>query len=370
MVNHMKTAIEGKTRLVYFDAMRIIAVYFVIFNHTGANGFLLFSQREAGSIAYWIYLSMSAFCKAAVPLFFAISGALLLGRENEPLPQLWGRRICKYILIITLFIFCNYAGDALISGEPMKWENFLGSVYAGYFNGQYFWYGHLWYLYAYLVFLICLPFVRSLARNLDTKYFYYLMAIALCFSSILPAMELVFHSPRTLYQMVRPDWLLQNTVLYPCIGYFLEHRIDIEKQGKKLLGMWIVNGIAIAVSCYLQYVYMSQTGKEDMVYHEIFSWFNCVTLFLTVKYVFTHIRTAKWLEHGIMVLGKCTFGIYLIHVMILESAPMRKFLAAMTGSGIGNMPACLIQCAVVMAVSGGITYVLLKIPCVRKLVGG
>lgn len=366
----METIAEKKTRLVYFDVMRIIAVYLVIFNHSGPNGFLLFTQREAGSVPYWVYLSMTCFCKAAVPLFFAISGALMLDRENEPLPQLWGRRICKYALIIIVFFFCNYGAQALFSGEPMQWEKLFGSVYAGYFYGQRYPYEHLWYLYAYIAFLICLPFLRSLVRNLDTKYFYYMLAIALCFSSILPGLELVSHNAGTLYEMVRPSWLLQNTVLYPCIGYFLEHRINIEKQGKKLLGMWMVNGTLIAISCYLQYYYMSQTGNDDMVYHEIFSWFNCITVFLTVKYAFTHIRIAQWLEHGIMAFGKCTFGIYLIHVMIQNSAPMKKLLLAMTGIGISNMLSCLIQCAVVMLIGGGITYVWLKIPCVRKLAGG
>ena len=43
-------------RKVYLEAARILAAFFVIFNHTGASGFFLFAQRPWGSAAFWVYL--------------------------------------------------------------------------------------------------------------------------------------------------------------------------------------------------------------------------------------------------------------------------------------------------------------------------
>lgn len=62
------------------ELMRIVATFFVIFNHTGDKGFFLFSLYDAHSIQYWIYLFISVFCKFSVPLFFMIAGSLLLNR--------------------------------------------------------------------------------------------------------------------------------------------------------------------------------------------------------------------------------------------------------------------------------------------------
>ena len=58
-------------RKVYLDVIRIIAAFFVIFNHTNENGFFLFAEREWGSIPFWGYLFFSIFCKVSVYLFIS-----------------------------------------------------------------------------------------------------------------------------------------------------------------------------------------------------------------------------------------------------------------------------------------------------------
>ena len=88
---------DMKKKLLYIEFLRAIAVLFVIFNHTGGDGFRLFLKYPAGSIQYWTCLSVSIFCKFAVPVFFMISGALLLGKD-EPLKVLWKKRIARTIL--------------------------------------------------------------------------------------------------------------------------------------------------------------------------------------------------------------------------------------------------------------------------------
>lgn len=63
------------------ELMRILACFFVIYNHTGVQGFYLFSLYDSSSSTYLMGLFLSVFCKFAVPIFFAISGALLLDRD-------------------------------------------------------------------------------------------------------------------------------------------------------------------------------------------------------------------------------------------------------------------------------------------------
>lgn len=69
---------DNKRNLLHIELIRIIAAYFVIFNHTNKKGFFLFSVYERGSLQYWVYMIFSVFCKISVPLFFMIVGALLL----------------------------------------------------------------------------------------------------------------------------------------------------------------------------------------------------------------------------------------------------------------------------------------------------
>ena len=106
-MNVQKTK-ETKWKQIDIELMRIIACFFVIFNHTETNGYFLFSLYDKHSLQFWIYLFLSVFCKFSVPLFFTISGALMLDREPEPLNRLWRYRILKMVIILvtwSLFTF-------------------------------------------------------------------------------------------------------------------------------------------------------------------------------------------------------------------------------------------------------------------------
>lgn len=69
---------QGGGRLHYIEFLRVVACFFVIFNHTSIKGFFLFATADPGSLKFWLYLFISVFCKLSVPLFFAISGTLML----------------------------------------------------------------------------------------------------------------------------------------------------------------------------------------------------------------------------------------------------------------------------------------------------
>lgn len=68
-------------RLLHLDLLRLMAILFVIFNHTSDRGYFLFAD-SVGSWLYFPYMASSVLCKVAVPIFFMISGALLLPKEN------------------------------------------------------------------------------------------------------------------------------------------------------------------------------------------------------------------------------------------------------------------------------------------------
>ena len=59
-------------RLLHLDLLRIIAIFFVIFNHTGDRGYMLFTDN-VGTALYFPYMAFSVLCKVAVPIFFMIS---------------------------------------------------------------------------------------------------------------------------------------------------------------------------------------------------------------------------------------------------------------------------------------------------------
>ena len=58
----------------YLEVIRILAILMVMYNHSAA--FMSFSNQSG--VEYAISFLFSMVCKGAVPLFFMVSGALLL----------------------------------------------------------------------------------------------------------------------------------------------------------------------------------------------------------------------------------------------------------------------------------------------------
>ena len=356
------------SRKVYIDAMRILAAFFVIFNHTRTNGFFLFAEREWGSPAFWIYMFFSIFCKVSVPLFLMISGALMLHRDDEPLCVLWKKRIGKILLIILVFTVGNYAFDWFRLQKSSDLAKVLKTICSGNIESYYFWCGHLWYLYAYIGYLCCLPFLRSLVKNLKNQYFFYMIGIVLVIQGIIPAAEYLMGNQISFNGSMQPGWLASQIVVYPCIGYFLEHRITVRKRD--LLWLWMANFAAIALTGLLIYKEALATqvlnAEVSQGFHSIFVLINCITVFLTAKYCFTNFRIPGWLQTAIVSLGQCTFGIYLIHIMIQESEPIKNLLVFLV-MYVNSLLACFIQCGCVMMIGYVIVLVLRKVPLLGKL---
>lgn len=366
------TTRTASSRKVYLEAIRMIASFFVIFNHTGSNGFFLFAQRTPGSAAFWVYLFFSVLCTVSVPLFFMISGALMLNRENEPLGSLWKNKIGKNILIIFLFAFWDYLADLLLSPESADLRWMVYSVINGNLTGGRIWYGHLWFLYAYIAYLICLPFLRGMVKHLENRYFYYMIGLVLLIKAVIPAAEfLLAEKAIPLSGSVLPHWLTEDIIIYPCIGYFLEHRIDIRKQKRGMVWLWAAALAAIAVTGFLIYrqALFTQILEENeaQTFHQIFVLLPSMAVYVSVKYFFTQVRIPEAVEKTVLSVGRCTFGIYLIHMVVLDSLPVRMFLRKMLDLGVNNLLACFIQCAAVFFIGFIVTALARKIPLLRKI---
>ena len=81
----------GKERKLYFDILRIIAITCVVYNHTNEYGYYRYAIVN-NQVFSCLYAALGAFIAIGVPLFFMISGALLLEKEEflrsmQPFPR-------------------------------------------------------------------------------------------------------------------------------------------------------------------------------------------------------------------------------------------------------------------------------------------
>lgn len=193
-----------KKKIIYLEVLRILAAFFVIINHTNAGVFqnVLFSATWSFSIIYFIL------CRSAVPIFFMVSGALLI-KKSDTYHSL-GKRIFQAfypLLIASIFYY--------LTGPQYQNKNvfdFLVRFYSSKMTNS------LWYMYAYIALLLMLPFIRSMIQNFNKKEFYYYFSLTFIFSALIPPLLVQFNLPSIFDKFQLP--MLNMYLAYFIAGHF------------------------------------------------------------------------------------------------------------------------------------------------------
>ena len=80
-------------------------------------------------------------------------------------------------------------------------------------------------------------------------------------------------------------------------------------------------------------------------------------------------RVCSTVKKVISSMGGATFGIYLLHIMIMNTVTFERILYVLTVEWkINDMAAAFLYCMAVMAVGYCITIVLKRIPGIKRLI--
>ncbi len=358
-----------KKELKYFiEMIRVYAIFWVFFIHTGYDGYAHFTRVTPGSREYWTYMAITIFSKAAVPLFLTITGAVLLHKEDESLGRIWRVRIPRILFCLVLYSAFYYALGVYTGDKPASVSEFLTGLYRGKVTV------HMGYLYAYVMLLILLPFTRTLVQNLKHHYFYYFMFLAVIFGPIISMTEFLLSSGEVAIQY---NWTLScirvNYVYYPIIGYFLEQRMS-DKERRILLPLFFLMSVALlGMACFATDMLVILRNTQDVKQLENFfdfpSFVQAPFIFLLFKEISTH-RFPNFLKKFFLAIGPCTMGVYLTHIFFMRNTPMREIPGLLLAHGFNHVQTSLLFSAITLVLLYPIIWVIRKVPVLRYLVGG
>lgn len=297
-------------RKTYFDILRLIAIFFVLYQHTdrlAVHHYLV----DGGAVSYWISLFLQQFTYINTSVFFLISGALLL-HKDESLKEIMKKRVLKYVIIIIIFDFIQYCYNYYNNPEiGFNIGIIFKRMYATSMITQY------WFLYAYLAFILILPFIRCLVRNMPEYYGRYLILGFIVIKGVMPLVEVLWDNDKLLLDIP----LFTNIIIYPMLGYYLEH-VWYEKLVKGLNLLWM-NIIAILSLCLN--VWYSVAFMEKGAYYIMAEGLNMIvviTLYLNVKALCNKLagesNKDSFLAKLLKVMGKGTFVVYLLEPELRE----------------------------------------------------
>lgn len=354
---------------VYFELMRILSCGLVIFNHL--KGYTLY-QISSGSKQFF-YMCLTMITRINVPIFFMISGALLL-KKNEDIQFVIKKRILRVVILLLVFegaIFTLNKYCALRDGLEYEYT-FVKYIY-GFFKRDIDGTVAYWYMYAYLGFLFALPFMQRIAKEFKKMDFIVIVALHFITSSLLPMLNILLvkaNLPKlTLSTDFQVPFAFVKAFFYPLLGYYLEYHVDVTKFKAKHLISLIGLGITGIVLSNLCTLYEGRTtGKYTQNYVQLFDYLTAIVVFLIVKYLFVAKRPS--LSSGkigkvICFCGSLTLGIYL-----LEPFFKKLWFDKYNAWAEPLLPTLLVSIGWVvisMILGSLVTFVMKKIPGVKKL---
>lgn len=320
-----------------FDLLRVTACFMVVLLHvSGAN------IHEFGP-KWWAANVWDSLSRACVPLFFMVSGATLLTKD-EPISTFLRKRASR-ILAPLLLWSTFYLWWLQYNGVDTG--NWLVAILSG---PSMF---HLWYFYAVIGIYMFVPVMRKFYQHSTSNekiWFLAVWFIVACLYPMAKSMYLGNQCGPFDVCVVPKEELLRDTygflyfggyMGFMVLGAFISERSADVRAG---LAVFTAASIGTMVITYIQSV---AAGKPC----EFFYWYFSPLVAIAAASLF---YTFRGLEAGppsrlLRYVSDCTIGVYGLHVFMIDPLFMRNGLMEVTGvpwvdpvlASIGVFVACL-----------------------------
>ena len=352
----MSDPTDRKETILWIDLIRVVAIYLVVVVHVSGQLTNIWGEIPTDQ---WILADIyGGFARICVPLFFMISGYLLLPR-SEGLGVFYAKRMTKILipLVVWSLIYLGwYCGGHPNTCTPsFAWDLLLR-------QGTYY---HLWFLYSLLSIYLILPVLRLMIRpDTDKRILWYLIVLWLIFQPILTIAHKFWN-----FSIKLSAPLATGFVCYFVLGYLLGEMTLSRRKIIPSAVIWVINTLITIIGTYLL---TRNSGQFDGFVYDFVSLnviFASGAAFLLLRWISEGTLFTSPNVHALMrTLATSTFGIYLIHVIVIEvlryGIPCLQ-VSSFMGNAIWSIP---FASTVVFILSFLIVHILQKIPILKHIV--
>lgn len=348
-----------KQRIFYLDFIRVIAILLVIFIHVSTVD----TVKHIGTTDWQIIKMLNYFAHISVPIFFMISGALILNSPRTlSLKYTWQKRIPRVLIPFILW-------SVIIPTVVYQSSNQLSSP--AYWRSLKFMLSKptspiLWFMYPLIGIYILSPALKTFVDNASMKMLTYITGVWLVTCSLLPSLNVMMGKDmKHVFQLspVASFMLIGGFVGYYLLGYLLS-KIDSRK-----ISAWALLTLFIGIGTFGNFFSESVPKTFD-----VNNSYYVTSLFIPIMSISAFILLQKW---GMNIKSHKTisffesfsplvFGIYLIHnliVFFIEPWFMKNI-------DIKGIPATFLRYFTVVIISSLIIWLLSLIPGINYLLTG
>ena len=342
---------KNDSRVVYLDLLKIIASFAVIVLHTSA---MYWARVDVNSFDWQVFNIYDSIVRWCVPIFVMVSGALFLSRDIS-IKKIYS----KYILrIIIAFIVWSLVYALIDLYHGCSFETFVIQFIKGHY--------HLWFLYMIVGLYMIIPFLKKIIQ--DEKLIRYFLILSFIITMIIPiCIDLLNPIFPTVCDVIK--YILEKTSLefvvgysfYFVIGYCLYNKV-INKKTEIIIYILGLFGIIITIlgTMIITHIYQEPLA----IFYKNLTFNVALTSIAIFVFFKQHSNIANKYPGLIYKLSKYSFGVYLVHLIILETLDKYDINVLLFNSFL-SVPFISI---IVIIISYIVSAVLNNIPVLKKYI--
>jgi surface polysaccharide O-acyltransferase-like enzyme len=279
-------------RVIWVDFAKVLAAFCVVLIHVAAPEIL---KQDFDSFGWQTANLLDSLSRFAPPLFFMISGTMLLGK-SERASIFYSKRVSKIVFpflfwSIFFLVLRKFFSPLAPTTEQLFFDLLRGDAYF-----------HLWFVNAILFLYLLTPLVRTIIERLDTK------------PVVIAVVALFMISAYGVLEIKQYLFLFKacGHLAYFITGYLLA-KVDIRKS----VSIAMI-AVSVAITAYLTYRLSEGSGNLDLSFYEYTSpnviVFSIFVYLLVKKFDISALTS----QAAIVSLSSLTLGIYLIHPIFLN----------------------------------------------------
>lgn len=350
----MSEQTDQKQTIYWVDLIRVTAIYLVVTIHV--SGQLTSAWGKIPNGQWMIANIYGSVARISVPLFFMISGYLLLPR-SESLRSFYIKRMPKLLVplvVWSLIYLLWYCGGHTCTPNVISYLLLI--------KGAYY---HLWFLYSLIGIYLILPVLRRIiSPDSDKKILWYLIGLWLVFQPVLAIANQFWN-----FKINISAPLATGFTAFFFLGYLLGEKA-LSRSGIILSIVIFMLGILATIAG--NYFLALNSGQSDGFFYDFVS-LNVIlasgAAFVLLRRISeVRIFTASKIHSITRLLTSASFGIYLIHVLVIEVLSDRIPLAhinSFMGYPIWSVP---LVSTIVFILSFLIVRAIQAIPIINQVV--
>ena len=321
-------------RISQFSYIKAAACFAVVLLHCFNNARIYHAEVISEGQTTAAYAACAALMWA-VPSFLMVTGALLLDRERViPLSKLFGKYFARMFTALVVFT----AIFTLIKHDPAAGTGIGEEFLEGLLHNHCM--SYLWYLYLMLALYLLMPLFKAMVNSLTDGQLWLLTGLALVICSVLPLAG---------YLGVEAAWYIPTWIVYGAyllLGSLLyRHRMD-----------WRIAAVLFVICTAVLPVITVKLAPTDIDPTGLTAYNSPLVVLQSASFFSLMLAIKRSAGDIISKIDRCTFGIYLIH-MIFVRLTMKELGFDPFNYGA---PGFIGAAAVFFIASFAITYVLKK----------